>query len=295
MASSIKKNSSSKFADYLTLTKPNISTMVMVTTLAGFYLGVRETLDYVLLLHTIIGTALIVAGTNALNQVVEIKTDALMHRTKKRPLPDGRIAPLPAQWFSTFVSIAGIAWLSLLVNSLTGLLAALTLALYVFVYTPAKKKSTLSTLIGAVPGALPPVGGWAAARGEAGIDAWVLFGILFFWQLPHFLAIARLYKDDYKRGGMVVLPLLDQSGRSTGMHIISNTAALIVISLMPTLLGTAGKYYFVGALLLGGYYLHAGIHAAKLKDNQSARKLLLSSVVYLPALLFLMVVDKNWL
>ncbi len=284
-----------RFADYISLTKPRVSFLVILTMIAGFYLGSPVDFDFVLLFHAIFGTTLIVGGTSALNQVIEHRIDAQMKRTSKRPLPAGRLSQIEALAFGAATSIAGVVYLSILVNPLTGFLAALTLVSYVFLYTPMKQKSSLATLVGAVPGALPPMGGWAAARGELGIEAWVLFAILFFWQLPHFLAIAWLYREDYSRGGLIVLPVIDKAGYSTSRHILANTVALLVISLTPTLLGFAGGVYFAGALLLGAAFLYSGVRVAVHRTNKSAKKLLLTSVLYLPALLLLMSFDKIYL
>ena len=236
---------------------------------------------------------LVARGTSALNQLIEIEIAAKMKRTQARPLPAGRMAPLQAQIFGTLISLIGILHLTWFVNALTGLMAALTLVTYVFFYTPLKQKSSLSTLVGAVPGALPPVGGWAAARGEVGIEAWVLFAILFLWQIPHFLSIAWLYREDYARGGLQVLPVTDKEGFSTVRHIIANTAALLTVSLLPTFVGLAGMTYFIGAILLGAVFLLAAIRVAILRSNKSAKNLLLASVFYLPALFFLMSFDKT--
>ena len=202
-----KNNFISQLSDYYELTKPGVTFMVLASTLTGFYLGSQEPIDFILLFNTLLGTSLVAGGTNALNQLIERDIDARMKRTKKRPLPDGRLQPGQAQIFGTMISMVGIVYLCVAVNLLTGLLAALTLASYVFIYTPMKRKTSLSTIIGAVPGAIPPMGGWAAARGEIGIEAWVLFTILFFWQIPHFLAIAWVYRADYARGEFPVLPV----------------------------------------------------------------------------------------
>ena len=285
------QRNNSPFADYFELTKPGVTFMVIITTLVGFYLG-SFSIDWVKLAFTLLGTALVAGGTSALNQLVEAENDARMKRTANRPLPTGRLSKRNAMFFAISISVAGILLLFLGVNALTGILATATLVSYVFIYTPMKQKSSLSTLVGAVPGALPPAGGWVAARGELGLEAWVLFLILFFWQLPHFLAIAWLYREDYARGGMPVLPVLDQSGEITSRYIIANTLALISISLMPTLLGITGSAYFFGALVLGIGFLAAGIHVSMRRTHRSARKLLLASIVYLPLLLALMSADK---
>lgn len=279
--------------DYYALTKPGVTFMVVITALVGFYLGSPASLDYVRLLMTLIGTALVAGGTSALNQLVERKIDARMKRTCNRPLPAGRLYTRQVLIFAGAISASGIVLLTVAVNPLTGILASLTLTSYVFLYTPMKRISPLSTLVGAIPGALPPVGGWAAARGTLGIEALVLFAILFFWQLPHFLAIAWIYREDYARGGLPVLPVLDRDGHFTSRQIILNTAALLVVSLMPTLLQITGAIYFAGAVLLGAGFMFAGFHVASARSNRSARRLLLASIVYLPILMLLMTFDKK--
>lgn len=288
-----KNNLISQLSDYYELTKPGVTFMVLVSTLAGFYLGSQNPFDLILLFNTLLGTSLVAGGTNALNQLIEREIDARMKRTQKRPLPDGRLQPGQAQVFGTVISLGGILYLCIAVNLLTGLLAALTLGIYVFIYTPMKRKTSLSTIIGAVPGAVPPMGGWAAARGEIGIEAWVLFAILFFWQIPHFLAIAWVYRADYARGNFPVLPVIDGNGTYTSMHIIVNCLALLLVSLLPTLLGLTGSIYFVGALLLGLGFLTSGVRVALFKSNFCARRLLHASIIYLPLLLFLMSIDKT--
>jgi len=279
-------------ADYLELTKPRVTFMVLVSVLAGFYLGTPDSINWILLLNAILGTWLVAAGTNALNQLIERDIDSVMKRTQKRPLPSGRLTAKQVAIFAASISILGVTYLCLTVNLLTGMLAALTLVSYVFVYTPLKRKTSLSTIIGAVPGALPAMGGWTAVTGEIGGGAWALFFILFFWQLPHFLAIAWIYKEDYKRGGFPVLPVLDVDGDLTGRQIIVNCLALISVSLLPTVLGLTGAVYFVGALVLGLLYLISGIRLARGKSIRYAKQLLHASIIYLPILITLMFFDK---
>jgi protoheme IX farnesyltransferase len=289
----IKKNKLfPQLLSYFDLTKPRVTFMVLLSTLAGFYLGSQNSLDLVLLINTLLGTTLVAGGTNALNQLIEREIDARMKRTRKRPLPAGRVQARQARFFGTIISVVGILYLSLTVNLLTGLLAALTLGSYVFVYTPLKRKTSFSTVIGAVPGAIPPMGGWAAARGDIGLEAWVLFAILFFWQIPHFLAIAWVYRADYSRGKFPVLPVIDENGTVTGVHIVLNCLALLSVSLLPTMLGLTGSIYFGGALLLGLAFLASGVQVALLKSNFCARRLLHASIIYLPVLLALMTFDK---
>jgi protoheme IX farnesyltransferase len=281
-----------RLADYVELTKPRITFMVVVSAAAGFYLGVEQSLTLLTMLHCLIGTALVASGASALNQLIERDSDALMHRTRNRPLPSGRMDFTQVLAFGLVLSLAGTSYLCLAVNPLTGALAALTLGLYVVVYTPMKRVSSLCTVVGAVPGALPPVMGWAAAAGNVPVQAWVLFAILFFWQLPHFLAIAWAYRDDYARGGQPMLPVIDTTGVRTGRQIVLYCLALLPISLTPALLQVSGETYFWGALALGIGYLAAGLYAAQQRSIASARLLLRVSVVYLPLLLALMALDK---
>ena len=282
----------SNLSDYIELTKPRVTLMVVLTTLFGFYLGADGRMDWLLLLNTLIGTALVAGGTSALNQYLERDIDTRMKRTMNRPLPAGRLAADSALAFAVIISVVGLAYLALLVNLLTAALAGLTLASYIFVYTPLKQKSSLSTVVGAIPGALPPVGGWTAVRGELGVEAGILFAILFLWQLPHFLAIAWIYRADYERGGFPMLTVIDPEGGSTGRQILGNCLALLPVSLLPTLIGMAGKAYFLCAFILGMGFLMYGISVFRHRNNVSARKLALASLVYLPMLLAVMALDK---
>ena len=265
---------------------------MLLTAAAGFYLGSRGGVDVRLLVQTLIGVALVAAGTNAFNQVRERDVDARMRRTERRPLPSGRLTPRAAALFAGVISVAGVLYLALAVNLLTAGLAALTLASYVLLYTPLKRKTTLNTLIGAVPGALPIVGGWTAAGGTIGPAVAALFWILFLWQLPHFLALAWIYREDYQRGGLAMLSVTDPDGRHTGRMMLLYAMALLPVSLLPTLLGVTGPLYFFGALTLGLAY--AGVSVAMTAAVTTARawRVFLVSIVYLPALLTLMVLDK---
>ena len=278
--------------DFLALTKPRLVTMVLITTCVGFYLGTRGAPDYFLLLRTLFGTALAAAGTMALNQFLERDVDARMQRTRLRPLPDGRLLPLEALAFGMAITVVGLLYLTLAVNVLSGVVTASTSASYLFVYTPLKRKTSLCSVVGAVPGALPPVTGWVAAHDGFGVEAWILFAILFLWQLPHSLAIAWLFRDDYARGGMRLLPILEPNGGSTARHIMTNCSALLAVSLLPTLVGLAGRVYFVAALVLGLAFLGCAIAFAVTRTGASARQLVLASLLYLPALLFVMALDK---
>lgn len=266
--------------------------MVIISVVGGFYLGTEGPFNFILLLNALLGSWLVAGGTSALNQLIERDIDAVMKRTKKRPLPAGRLNVMQVKIFSISIAIAGVIYLCLTVNILTGILAALTLVTYIFIYTPSKKKSPVSTIIGAFPGALPAMGGWTAVRGEITIEAWVLFAILFFWQLPHFLAIAWIYREDYSRGGFPVLTVVDEEGFRTSLHIIVNCLALLSVSLLPTLLGLTGAIYFVGALVLGIAFLISGIRVAIWKSNRYAKQLLHASIIYLPILMGFMIFDK---
>ena len=281
-----------RVVDFLALTKPRVVVMVLVTTCVGFYLGAGGAPDYLRLLHTLIGTGLAAAGTLALNQFLERDVDALMKRTRGRPLPDGRLSPGEALVFGTLVTAAGLAYLAVGVDLASAVVTSLTVVLYLFAYTPLKLVTPLAMVIGAVPGALPPVTGWVAARGELGPGAAVLFSILFLWQLPHTLAIARLYSDDYARAGIRVLPVVDPEGASTERQIVAGCLALLAVGLLPTLVGLAGPLYFFGALVLGGVFLACGLAQAVAPSAVAARRLLLASVLYLPLLLGLMALDK---
>ena len=279
-------------ADLVSLTKPRVVVMVLVTTVVGYYVGLAGTPDYGRLVALVIGTLLAAGGTLALNQYWERDVDALMERTRTRPLPEGRLAPLEALLFGVGLTAAGLAVLALGVGWLATLVTAATFVLYLFAYTPLKLRTALCTIVGAVPGALPPVTGWAAARDDLALGAWVLFGILFLWQLPHTLAIGRLYQADYARAGVRLLPVIDAEGRATERQILSGCVALLVVSLLPTLIGLAGGVYFAGALLLGGSFVAFGAQQALTPSPLRARRVLLASLLYLPALLALLAFDK---
>jgi protoheme IX farnesyltransferase len=266
--------------------------MVLVTTSAGFYLGSWEVPDWFRLLQTLIGTALAAGGTIALNQYLERDVDARMERTRLRPLPSGRLQPTEGLAFGAAITGGGLLYLMLTGGPLSALVTAVTVGSYLFAYTPLKRKSPLSTVVGAIPGALPPMIGWVAARDGFGLEAWVLSAILFFWQIPHSLAIASLYRDDYARANIRFLPVVDRDGGGTGRPIVSNCLALIIVGLMPTLTGVAGSVYFFGALALGVAFLGCGIDLAISRSTGAARRLLLASLVYLPVLLALMALDK---
>jgi len=281
--------------DLVELTKPRITLMVAVTAAAGFVMaspGPLAGLELALLAHLLLGTSLVAAGASGLNQVVERDVDARMQRTADRPIASGRMDPDVGLLFSVALSVAGLAWLTVAVNPLTALLGALTLAGYVFVYTPMKRLSSLATVVGAVPGAVPPMMGWAAAADRLEPGAWILFGILFLWQLPHFLAIAWMCRDDYARGGMPMLPVADPDGVRTGRQAVLYGAALVPVSLVPTLLGLTGPVYFAGALTLSLGYFAAALLFQRRRTGTTARRLLLASVAYFPAILAVMLLDR---
>lgn len=281
-----------RLADLWEMTKPGITLMVVLTAGLGFLLAERDSFSFLLLVHTLLGTGLVSAGASVLNHVLERDTDALMHRTAGRPLPTGRMDPDAALTFGVLLGILGLAELALWVNLLTALLGAVALSGYVFVYTPLKRISSLATVIGAVPGAIPPMMGWSAVRNELDAAAWVLFGILFFWQLPHFLAIAWLCREDYARGGFPMLPVLDPEGVRTGRQAVLYGAALVPISLLPSLLGLMGIVYFFGAFAFGLAYLGFSFAFAQARSNPGARRLMLASLLYFPALLLIMLLDR---
>lgn len=281
-----------RWADLLALTKPRITALVLVTTGVGFYLATTGAVDVALLLHTLLGTALLAGGTNALNQYAERGPDARMKRTRDRPIPSGRLAPGAALAFAAAISALGALYLAVAVNPLTALLGALALGMYVFLYTPLKRRTWWCTIVGAVPGAIPPLMGWAAVRGDVGAVAWVLFGIVFLWQLPHFYAIAWIYRSDYARAGFPMLPVVDTNGSRTGRQVVASTLALVAVSVWTSVLGLTGALYLVGALALGAGFLGFGVWLAGQRSGSSARRLFLASVVYLPVLFLLMVVDK---
>jgi heme o synthase len=279
-------------ADLIALTKPRVVLMILVTTVVGYYVGLSGAPDYARLVHLLVGTLLAASGTLALNQYWERDVDARMERTRVRPLPEGRLAPLEALLFGTAVTVAGLGYLGAFVSPMVLLVTAATTAVYLFAYTPLKLRTPLCTIVGAVPGALPPVTGWVASREAFGIGAWVLFGILFLWQLPHTLAIARLYRDDYARAGVRLLPVVDAEGTSTERQIVTGCLALLAVSLLPTLIGLAGPVYFVGAFLLGTGFLVLGTRQALTPSQVSARRVLFASLLYLPLLLALLAYDK---
>ncbi len=281
-----------RLADYVELTKPRVILMVLITTVVGYYLGSGSLVDLGTLLHLLLGTALAAAGTLTLNQYMERDLDARMERTRHRPLPDGRLPPGEALAFGMGLLVAGLAWVGLGAGVLAALVTTGIAVTYLLLYTPLKPVTSLCSIVGAVPGALPPVAGWAAARGTIDPQAWVLFAILFLWQIPHSLAIGRMYRDDYARAGIRVLPVIDRDGASTGTHVVTNCLALVPVALLPTLMGLAGSLYFLVALVLGIGFLWSAIGLARSRSTADARRLLFASLVYLPVLLGVMALDK---
>jgi len=281
----------SRYADLVALTKPRLNCLVVLTTLAGYYMG-SAGYDLALLFHTVVGTALVAGGAAAFNQLLERDTDALMRRTQTRPLPGGRLEPGVAGAFATALSVFGLGQLAVGVNLLAAGVAAVTLVSYLTIYTPLKRRTPLATLVGGVPGALPAVIGWAAARNSLSVEGWALFGLVFFWQMPHFLAIAWMCRDDYARAGLPMLPVVEPSGRSTGIQVVLYAATLIPVSLLPSLLGLTGRWYLAGALLLGLAFLALGVEFARRRNEVSARRLFFASITYLPLVLGLLLGNR---
>jgi len=287
--------------DYIELTKPRITWLILMSTGIGYFFGLPsaptwweflKSIPLLSLLHTIIGTALIASGTAALNQWSEREADRKMRRTSDRPLPSGRLAAPRACAFGVALSIAGFLELWLGVNLLSGLIGAFTLASYLFLYTPMKQRTWWSTTVGAFPGAMPPMIGYAAAAGTITRESWVLFAILFLWQFPHFYSIAWMYRDDYARAGIRMLPVVEPDGRSTARQIVLYGLALIPVSLIPSILGMSGRIYLVGALLLGLWFLYSGVRVALERTILRARNVLITSVFYLPLIYGLMLLDR---
>ena len=287
--------STARALDFIALTKPRLNVLVLVTTAAGLYLASPEGVALPILVHTLMGTALVAGGAAAFNQVWERETDALMGRTRERPVPSGRVGAAEGAWFAAALAIAGFVDLALFVNPLSAAVAMLTLATYVFVYTPLKRRTSLSTLVGAVPGALPPVIGWAAAEGTITLPALVLFGIVFLWQMPHFLAIAWLYREEYAAAGIPLLPVLEPDGHRTGRQALLYAAALWPVSLMPPLVGLAGDFYIAVATLLGCAFIVLSARFARERSLPAARRLFLFSITYLPLLWGALVADRLWI
>jgi protoheme IX farnesyltransferase len=281
-----------RVADYVELTKPRVAVLVLFTVAAGSMLAAGGYPDLSVLFHTLFGTALVAAGASALNQFLERDSDMLMRRTESRPLPAGRLQPIEVLGFGLSLGIVGVLYLAVFLNQpLAALVAALTFVSYVFVYTPLKRKTTLNTLIGAVPGALPPLIGWTAVRGSPDLEMMPLFVILFLWQVPHFLAIAWIHREDYGRAGLRMLPVVDPEGKLCAWQMLGYCLALVPASLAPMILGRAGPIYLVGALLLGLGFLAFAVAFARARSSGAARAVLRASLVYLPTLLALLLLD----
>jgi heme o synthase len=280
-------------ADFLELTKPRIVTMVALTALFGYYLApATAAFDWLRLVVTLVGTSLAAAGTMTLNQYLERDLDARMLRTRQRPLPDGRVAPFDALVFGTTLTIIGILLLLLAVNPLSAAVTAATSISYLFAYTPLKTRTSLCTLVGAIPGALPPLTGWAAASGSLDVASWAVFAIMFVWQIPHSLAIAQMYRDDYARGGFALLPVVDPDGTSTARQILTYSLALVSVGMVPTLLGLAGPIYFAASIVLGIGMLAPSYRLARSAKTADARRVMFASLIYLPVLFAIMAADK---
>lgn len=279
--------------DYLELSKSRIVLMVLITTAAGYLMGAPR-VDAMQLLHALAGTALVAAGTNALNQYVEREHDAKMRRTRLRPLPDGRITPRAALVFSAAIAIIGTVYLGLAVNWLTAALGAVTLSSYIFVYTPLKRVSTICTIVGAVPGAIPPLMGWTAATGSLGLGGWIAFGILFLWQLPHFMAISWIYREDYDRAGFAMLATRDANGLATARQAVFFAMLLLPVSIAPSILGlftgTAGAVYLILTLASGAAFIAASYGFYFDRTNRTAKRLFMVSNLYLMTVMTLLVV-----
>ena len=284
-------------ADYVELLKPRLASLVLITTLIGYYMGHAGSADvafFLTLLHVMLGTSLIAGGAMVLNQYMERDTDALMTRTRVRPLPEGRISPGDCLRFGAAITVAGVVYLLMTVHWASAVLGLFTIGSYLLLYTPLKTRTPLCTLVGAMPGAVPPLMGYAAASaGRLDAAAWLLFAILFVWQMPHFLAIAWLYRDDYAMGRQMMLPVVDSDGRQTTRQIMSFSLTLLPVTFMPAMLGMAGNLYFAASLVLGGVFLWSGVRFAANQTRSTARQLFIVSVLYLPLLLGFMVYDRR--
>lgn len=287
-----RRSARERFAAYMELTKPRITFLIVLTSAAGFAMASHGSVDYARLVTAMFGIALLSSGIATINQYMERDLDALMRRTANRPLPTGKLLPWEALAFGVGLTVLAEVFLAVLVNPLTGALGLTVIAGYLFAYTPLKTRTSLSTMVGAFPGAVPPLIGWVAARGTISLEAWVLFAILFLWQFPHFLAIAWMYREDYSRAGILMLPVVEPDGRVTAQQIVVYTLLLLPVSLLPVALGMSGKVYLYGAIVLGLLFLYSSLRAAFSKSKQEARRLLLASVIYLPLLFILMVVNR---
>ena len=291
-AEAVLTQTRTRTGDFVALAKPRLNLLVVASALAGYAMAGGDTNHGFVLLCTILGTGLVAGGASAYNQIIERNADALMNRTRLRPLPDGRLGVGEALVFATALSSLGVITLAVAVNTLSAIVALATLLSYVVVYTPLKRVTSFATVIGAIPGALPPVLGWAAARAELSQGAWLLFGIVFLWQLPHFLSIAWMFREDYARAGFPMLPVLDPDGRSTGRQTVIYAAALVPVSLAPTLIGLTGDAYFIGAFALAALFMALTVKFALSRSRPDARRLFFGSIIYLPLLWILMIADR---
>ena len=282
----------SRASDFVALAKPRLNVLVVASSLAGYVMGGGDMSNAMRVVLTVVGTALVAGGASAFNQVMEREPDGLMRRTRLRPVPDGRLQPAEALLFATVLSVAGLLLLAAGVNASSAGVALVTLLTYALIYTPLKRRSSFATVVGAIPGALPPVIGWAAARGGLSEGGWVLFAIVFLWQMPHFLAIAWIYREDYARAGFPLLPVIEPDGKSTARQAVFYCAALLPVSLAPTLVGMASTAYFVGALVLGVMFMAVTLKFARTRALPDARRLFFSSIIYLPLLWVLMIVFR---
>ena len=283
----------SKSGDFVTLTKPRLNFLVLLTTAAAYSLGAGPQARLIDLVHTLVGTFLVAGGAAALNQVWERRTDRLMRRTQRRPMADERMSVMSGTVFGLVLTVVGVGELALFINTLSASVALVTTATYILFYTPLKLRTSLSTIAGAVPGALPAVIGWAAATDTLSVQGWVLFGIVFMWQMPHFLAIAWMYRDEYARAGMPLLPVIEPDGRSTGRQAVLYTAALIPLSMAPTGVGLATAYYLVGAITLGAVLMVLSLEFSAKRNMDTARRLFYGSILYLPILWAILVFDHR--
>ena len=285
----LDKSWAAVFAD---LVKARLTALVLLTTFVGFYLGETSGVNYLLMFHALFGTALVASGAAALNQLLEREYDAKMRRTASRPLPSGRLQPAPVAIFGGVCSVAGLIYLAVAVNLLTSVVGAVTSISYLFIYTPLKRVTWVNTLVGAIPGALPPLMGWTAARNELSGEGWTLFAILAFWQIPHFMAIAWLYREEYAKAGFIMLPNVDADGSRTAQYAVGNTLALFIVGLCPFLLKMNGPVYLATAMLLSAGYFWCAMRFARQLTPLRARQLFLASIIYLPLLLAAMCFDK---
>jgi protoheme IX farnesyltransferase len=292
-AQAVASRPANGFADYWTLTKPRLNGLVVASSAAGYYLGMPGPLDAWKMIEAVTGTALVAAGAAVLNQVSERDTDRLMRRTRERPLPDGRVGPADAASFGLALSFAGLALLATRTNLLAAALAFATIAIYLFIYTPMKRRTPIATLVGAVPGALPPLIGWTASHGRIDAGGAALFAIVFLWQIPHFMAIAWMYRDDYAIAGFPMLPVIEPNGRRAGRQAVVYSAALVPASLVPTLVGVSGAVYFAVAVVLGVGLLVLAARFAATRSDRSARALFFGSITYLPLLWIAMIANSG--